>query len=158
MTLKRSTSQKRTGFSRIARRSDPAGAERVKPRDEAKTSLNRTGTLRKAPLAIVSKRRKAENAPDGAWTVLKALVIERDIKDDRCAVAEHWPEVPKCGGIPDAHHIRRTGKAGGPRLADPRDMMGACRFHHEAIHANMPLAKKRGLLRDSPFVPPEAAK
>lgn len=113
------------------------------------------GLSRSKPLAAKSPKRIEEDAEDGAWFRLRAFVLARDVDgSDRCVVADRWPEV-SCGGIPDAHHIRRTGAGGGPRLADPRDMLGICRYHHDAIHLDTHLAKARGLLRDSPYKPPE---
>lgn len=123
-------------------RSDAAGATDWPRNSEVKKA---SGLSRK-PLNPVSASRKADNADDGAWTLLKALVDERD--GGVCQVAAVWTEFT-CQGPTTHHHVEPTGQ-GYERICDASLLLTVCWAHHSGpggLHAETRLARQRGVLR-----------
>lgn len=101
---------------------------------QRRTELTRgSGSLRRVPLARVSKKRIVEN------------------RERRRVVDELWPERPPCAvaGCPrladDVHEPLTRGRGGS--ITDPNNMVPLCRPHHDEITDHQPAwAYELGLL------------
>lgn len=104
-----------------------------------------SGLARGRPLAAKSPKRIAEDAEDGAWTALKALVDERD--EGHCRIAAIWGG--RCFGRITHHHVEPTGQ-GYPRICNPDLLLTTCWAHHtgpDGLHADSARARRLGILR-----------